>query len=39
MIIDKEWGEYPPTHMSIIAYNESIASLDLPLTKEEILMR
>jgi hypothetical protein len=39
MIADKEWGEYPPTHMSIVAYNESVAALDIPLTKKEVLAR
>lgn len=34
-----EWGEFFPNYLSPFAYNESIASLYFPLSKEEILSR
>ncbi len=38
MIQDHEWGEYPRASISTFAYNETVAFLDFPRTKEEALM-
>jgi hypothetical protein len=35
----EEWGEFFPTALSSIAYNETVAQEYFPLTKEEVLKR
>jgi hypothetical protein len=35
----QEWGEFFPVTLSPIAYNESMAQQEFPLTKEEVLAR
>ena len=36
MIVDKEWGEFFPIEMSPFCYNESVADVYYPLSKEKV---
>ncbi len=39
MLENKQWGEFFPTNISPYAYNESLANIYFPLSKEEVLSK